>query len=420
VRTVLFLFPTQWDARQLEACRPAWEGRFAARFAEPADEDCRWDLPILDHLESIARENRARVDGVVSSSDYPGAIAAAVVAERLGLPGSPPGAILRASHKYYARLAQRPAVPEATPWFALVDPDAPDATRLRFPCFLKPVKGAFSVLSGRIDGADELRAFLRRPAVGEFAREYLAIFNRLLGRFTDFEVDGSRFLAEELLSGAQATVEGFALDGEVEVFGIVDSVLHPGTGSFVRFDYPSGLPAAVQERMAAIARRAAAALGLRHSMFNVEMIHDPDRDSIHVIEVNPRIAGQFGDLYQKVDGANSYEFLLALAAGSRPRVPRRRGTFAAAASVPLRAFRPCRVRRAPSAADVRAAEGSAPGTLVWIECRERQDLAEFDRLEDGHSARYAVINVGGRDREDATRRASEVESRLGFDLAPLA
>ena len=122
-----------------------------------------------------------------------------------------------------------------------------------------------------------------------------------------------------MLRGDLVTVEGFVCDGSVEVLGIVDSTLH-ANGSFARFDYPSALPERVQDRMAAIARRVIAALGLERTIWNIEMMYDAAADRVSIVEVNPRICGQFADLYQKVDGTNSYEIALALCTGARPRV----------------------------------------------------------------------------------------------------
>ena len=41
-------------------------------------------------------------------------------------------------------------------------------------------------------------------------------------------------------------------------------------------------------------------------MFNIEMMYDAATDRIGIIEINPRMASQFADLYEKVDGTNSY------------------------------------------------------------------------------------------------------------------
>jgi biotin carboxylase len=420
VKRVLFLLPTAWDAPQLAACRPAWEGRYEPVLGLPTDDSCSWDDDPFALLDAALAEHGGRIAGVTSSSDYPGATLAGAMARRLGLPGSDPDAVIRTSHKYTSRLAQRRAVPEATPGFTLVDPRAPDpAAGVAFPCYLKPVKGAFSIMSRRLDTPEELRAFVTSPAAKHFLDIWIAMFNRLVAGLTTLETNGSFFLAEELLHGRQATVEGYCFRGEVEVFGIVDSVMHPGTGSFARFDYPSTLPADVQARMADVARRVIAASGLDDAMFNVEMIHDAATDRLAIIEINPRLAGQFSDLYLKVDGASSYEYALALATGERPRVRRGEGTCGAASSLPLRVFEPVRVERAPADEDLAAVGREFPGTLVWPHCRHGQELADFERFEDGSSHRYAVINAGAEDRATLETRLEAVRERLGWRFARL-
>jgi hypothetical protein len=328
---------------------------------------------------------------------------------------------LRCSHKYYARLAQREAVPEATPPFALLPARIPPAPLegVPFPCFVKPVKGTYSVLARRIEGQAELEDFLGQEAVREFAAQQMQMFNRLLARMTRLEIDGSHFIAEGVLPGRQVTLEGFAFGDEVAILGVVDSLLHPETGSFLRFDYPSSLPEPVQERMARVARRAIQALGLRDSPFNVEMTWDPEGDRIGIVEVNPRLCGQFADLYQKVDGVHGYEVAVALATGRRPALRRGEGEFRRASSFPLRVFAKARVLRVPDADRIAEVEREFPGALAWCECEPGQELADFTSYEDGQSARYGIVNLGGRDEAELRARFEAVRARLGFELAPL-
>jgi hypothetical protein len=171
--------------------------------------------------------------------------------------------------------------------------------------------------------------------------------------------------------------------------------------------------------MAAIAERAVLAAGLDAALFNAELIWDPAADRIAIVEVNPRMCGQFADLYAKVDGVSGYEVALALAAGEPP--PRRRaGPDAAAASVPLRVFEPVRVARAPGAADLAAAEALYPGTMVWSECATGDLLTEFGLWEDGRSCRYGVVNLGAPDRAALLERLEAVRARLGYRFEPVA
>jgi len=420
MRKILFVFPNAWDRKQLSACRDAWSSRCEVTFPEPTDEDCPWDFDILSFIDQMVREHAEDIAGVSSSSDYPGATVAAAIATRLGLAGSLPERVIGCSHKYYSRLTQRAVVPEATPRFWLLDPRDPQTwSAVEFPCYVKPVKGAFSIMSRRLDSSEDLQRFLARSSVQEFLENYIAIFNQLVGALTEFEIDGRYFLAEELFRGTQVTVEGFVHRGHPEVLGIVDSETHPETGSFTRFDYPSKMPRPVQARMSQIASRAVAALGLEDTLFNIEMIYDAATDRIGIIEVNPRICGQFADLYQKVDGTNGYEVALSLAAGERPAMQRGAGSFKVAASFPLRVFAPCRVRRAPTETDLRAIESEFAGALIWSECERGQELTDFERVEDGKSYRYAIVNVGGKDRQDLEDICRQLLRRLDYQFVEL-
>src|SRR5262249_54752160 len=133
-----------------------------------------------------------------------------------------------------------------------------------------------------------------------------------------FDIDSHHMIAEEVLAGTQVTVEGIACGGKVAILGIVDAVLYPGPIAFPRFEYPAALTEPLQSRMAAIAAQALRALSFDHGVFNVEMFHDPATGRITILEVNPRVAYQFADLYEKVEGFNTYDAVLALATGEPP------------------------------------------------------------------------------------------------------
>ena len=417
-KRALVLFPTQWDAKQLESCSSEWRDEFEVEFAEPSLEDCPEDLDVLAYIAATAERYRGEIDGVFSSSDYPGATVASAIGAALGLSSPAPAAVLRLTHKYYSRVLQREAAPEATPPFWLIDtrtnvppPDLP------YPVFVKPIKGSFSVHSKKIASADELVGFLDRPVIRHFTDSYLKIFNDMVGKL-GFDIDGHYFLAESFLHGAQVTVEGYVCRGQVEIYGIVDSVIHKDTGSFARFDYPSGIRAEMQAQMTEIARRVIAHSGLDNSAFNIEMIYDAATDDIRIIEINPRICGQFGDLYAKVDGRNSYVYALHVATGSEPPRPSRSGRYAAATSFPRRVYEPVDVVAAPSAEDVRRIEHRHADALIWLECETGWELDDFSSWEDGNSARYAVVNVGGQSRRDLKERLAGVEADLAIRFRP--
>ncbi|MCB9897653.1 MAG: ATP-grasp domain-containing protein [Planctomycetes bacterium] len=420
MKRVLVAFPTAWDERQLAACKRLGE-RYEIVYASPRAEDSPWDLDVLGWVERTAREHEGRVDGVFTSSDDPGALVAAVLARRLGLPGPSPDAVARAQHKLVSRTLQRAVAPEAVPRFERVDPTRPGGglPPERFPCFVKPIRAAFSLLARRVEDAHALDAHLARPAAHNCLRHFVEVFEALRRAHTALDADARGFLAEDVLGGVQVTAEGFATGDEIVVLGVVDSTLHP-SGSFLRFDAPSCLPAPLLRRVEDVTARVVRAHGLSDTMFNVELMVDVASSAVHVIELNPRMCGQFADLHEKLGGTNGYECALSLAVGERPPRLGGAGRWACAVSRPLRTFRPVRVLAAPSPADLRAAEALAEGVLCWSECSAGEVLSDFETLEDGHSARYGIVNLGGRDAAEVEARLAAVEARLGFRFVELA
>ena len=418
-RLVAVLLPTLWDEKQLATCRGAWGAHYDVRLLGPADADVHARFDVRAFVREIAEQHPTLV-GATSSSDYPGAVAAALLAERLARPGAAPRAVLACGHKGEARALEARVVPEAVPWWRLLEAGAqrtlPDG--LRYPCFVKPARGSFSVLARQVDAEAALVAYLTHPETLAHTDEYVGIHRRLARDLGHGGPDAGCFVAEGLLTGLQATLEGWLDQDGVHVLGIVDSVMHPGTRAFARFETPSALPPRVQARMADIARRVVPALGLAQTCFNVELAWDAATDVIGLIEVNPRLAGQFGDLWQKTLGRNGYEIALALAAGDAPPRPST-GPFAFAASVPLRTFAPTQVERAPSSEQIAAVEAASPGTHVWWECAPGDVLSHFDAAGEGQGWRYAVVNLGARTRAELETKARAVVEDLGARLTAL-
>jgi len=414
---ICLVCPTMWDEAEL----PGAAARAGIR-VRPFGTDVSEDPASFDAAAFIASAARVireeHLDGVMASDDYPGSIVAAALAHELGLPGPSPGAVLRCQHKYYSRLAQRECVPEAVPDFALVDPAAPEATAgaLGYPVFVKPVKSFFSLHAGLVRDADQLRGAVE--ATREHLHGFVKPLDQLLALYAPFARHGGGYLiAETPLRGMQVTFEGCVFGGEMQPVGIVDSIMFPGTISFASFHYPSTLPPEVQARMAGIAERFVRHIGFGDGLFNMEMMYDPRAGSIHIIEVNPRMCPQFADLMEKVNGVNTYEILLAIAAGRRPVVRRPGAAFAAAASVVGRVFEDCIVRRVPGDAELHALARGFPDARLKVLCRGGQRLSE--ELQDGRSFRYALLNVGGDSREHIAARYAKAMRGLRFDLEPV-
>ncbi len=158
-------------------------------------------------------------------------------------------------------------------------------------------------------------------------------------------------------------------------------------------------------------------LGYDNGLFNIEMIYDESADRVFIIEINPRLASQFADLYEKVDGTNAYEILLDIARGVAPRRKRRAGHYGVAASCVLRTFEDCLVTGLPSKEQIASLEAIYPGIRVELHAYLGRKLS--DDLQDGASYRYGIVNLGGSDSEDVLRRFEDCRARLGIRLLPI-
>ncbi|HSK16542.1 MAG TPA: ATP-grasp domain-containing protein [Gaiellaceae bacterium] len=386
MREILVLCPQERDRR---AVRDAGlEDRYAVRFVG-SDLDT---LESFDPAAALREWESEPADAVVATKDQ-SALLASVLAERRGLPGPSPQAVLACQHKPTARAVQARVAPEATPRFALLDSRPP----LPYPFFVKPVVGRLSQDAHRIEGQEDL---LRLPESGHDADRYAEI-----AAVAGVEPPSVRgFIAEELLAGGEVTLEGYVHGGRVTVVGVTDSVKYPGTDSFERFEYPSALSAERLAELADVSARVLPALGFDGGFFNVEFFV-PDEGSVRIVEVNARIASQFTPLVLRLHGRSTYDALFRLALGEDPEWEPGEPD-GVAVSYALRAFEDAFVEAVPE-----------PKDDLEVLVRPGLRLSE-QGVNDARSYRLAIFTEFGETREEAVARSRDRARALSFRLAP--
>jgi hypothetical protein len=387
MKDILVLCPQERDLNAIRAAR--LDKSYRVQF-EGLDLDQLEDFDPESFLDSLST---VPAEGVIGTKDQ-SALLAALLAERRGLPGPRPTALIACQHKPTSRGVQRAVAPEATPDFALLDGRVPFGT----PFFVKPVVGRLSQNVYRIDDVDELLG------LHEFDR-YTTRYGRiaaLAGADPD-AVHG--FLAEELLSGEEVTLEGYVHGDKVTTIGVTDSVKYPGTLSFERFEYPSKLPEDRQAELSDVAVRVLPALGFEGGFFNVEFFV-PEEGAAQIIEVNGRIASQFAPLVQGLHGRSTYDALFELACGDDPGwetgLPDGVGV-----SYCLRVFEDAFVEAVPD-----------PEEGLEVLVRPGLLLSE-QGVNDSQSYRLAILYCFGETREEAVERCREWAAALSFRLAPV-
>ena len=361
--------------------------------------------------------------GVVSNHEQFGALAAALVAENLGLHGTAPEAVLAAQHKLHARRVLDQVAPEANLAFTELDAcygaDIPEG--LAYPAFVKPVKAAFSVLARSVRNRAELQAHTR------FGRRELWVIRRLVEPFERVlheRLPGAgsahRMMLEEPVPAytPQFNLDGWVFRGQAHALGVVDAVMYPGTQSFMRWEYPGRSPTSVQHRALAVAQKFLSAIGFTHGLFNMEFFFDAATDRLAVIEFNPRLASQFSDLYLRVLGVDAHAMSLALAQGEDPALlPRGEPTAGAAASLVYRCFTADTVPAMPSPLQAAQLHREFPSSMLFTYPKTGHSLERDFKWLGSH--RYGIIHLDGSDEHQLRERCMRASALLGW-TAPYA
>lgn len=419
----LVLFGYDWDGVEFHRLSTNWAQLHAGfdLFSFPSNARLAWfDMERFSRLAALrAKAQRARA--VVSNHEQFGALCAALVAEKMGWPGTPVEAVLACQHKLYARGVLERVAPEANIPFsrleATYNKDIPED--LGYPTFVKPVKAAFSVLAKTVHNRKALfdhTRFSRRELW--VIRHLVEPFEKIVKRRLPDAGTAHSLMLEEYLRGRQYCLDGYCFEGNVCRLGVVDAVMYPGTDAFMRWDYPSHLPEPVQKKAETIAARFMRAIGFTHGFFNMEFVLDERSGELKVIEFNPRMAAQFSDLYTRVDGKNPHEMTLALSHGIDPATLQKiEPSAACASSFVYRSFDPGIHVKMPTATERRAFHLAFPdGLLMQFPKSPGQVQRDFKWLG---SYRFGIAHLGGENLADLERRCQRASAMLGW-TAPYA
>ena len=414
---VLVLFGADWDGHVLPHYERSGRYRFHEHgfdlFSFPSNARLMW-FNIWSFVDSMVARYRGRIDAVFSSNEQFGALAAALVAERLGLPGADPQVLLCSQHKFEARLKLREFAPDLCPEFELIPYtiSLEQAAALRYPLFVKPVKATFSVLARRCDSAAELIEHLRfQPWEKHVIKRLIEPHNQALRRFPGLRTDARKLIVEEVLEGRQINVDGYVHEGQVHVLGIADEVMYPGTNSFLRFMFPGRRDPRLSDKVREASERVVRGYGLDHGFFNLEFFVHPQTGALKLIEINPRLAAQLAQFYDWVLGIDTYELGFAMAL-NRPLPVAHAARFGAAASFVWRNFDATSCPRIPSREDLAWLAREYPEARLELYPKKGASLQRDLKWLGSH--RWAILNMPGIDEADLRSRYQNVCRRFAW------
>ena len=407
----------------LEALPVARECRFHPLLTKADLRDAA-RISLTELLDRARRQMDAfggSVDAVCTYWDFPASCLAPILAAERGLPTPPLDAVVRCEHKYWSRVEQQRVVPDCVPRFCAVDPFAPDAADridLDFPFWLKPVKSFNSYLGFRIDDrAGLMRALSRtRDEIHRIARPFDRVLERVDLPPEIADVGGSHCIAEAIISkGRQCTVEGYGFEGEIHLFGTIDSHRFAGRSTFSGYEYPSTLPEEVTRRMAEITEAVMRRIGYDGGAFNVEFFWDEEQDHLWLLEINSRVSQSHSALFASVDGQANHAVTIDLALGRTPHFPHRGGPFPRAAKFFVRTFQDGVLERVPTADEIARIEGDFPGSRIKLLLPAGVRLSDTPHQE-SYSYELAWVYTAGRTGEELARNFERIEERLNLHV----
>ncbi|MGD8860681.1 MAG: ATP-grasp domain-containing protein [Myxococcales bacterium] len=402
--------------------------RFAIHGLLRADELIYLDqYPIdelLDRARAVLDGFEGPVDAIIGHWDFPVSVMVPILCAERGLPAPSLESVLKCEHKYWSRVEQRKVVPEHTPEFCAVDPFAEqpfEQVTLDFPFWVKPVKAYGSALGFRInERADFDRAI---EAARRGLRRFGDPFNRILSRVELPEdlggVDGNHLLAEQLIGGREIAPEGYVQHGVFHAHGMIDMVRAANHKSFLRYEYPSSAPRALQQRAIEAARKTLAQVGFDDGCFNMEFFWNDKQDRLWIIEVNSRISQSHSYLFRLVDGMSNHEVAIHVALGDEPLFEHGAGPFRHSAKFLHRRFDPTDaiVTHVPDDGDLQRLRERQPKTLVKVTVEPGMRLSEL-KDQDPYSFVLAELDIGATSTHELNQKYEEAVALLPFELTP--
>jgi biotin carboxylase len=288
---------------------------------------------------------------------------------------------------------------------------------LAYPVWIKPVRSASSQLAFRADDPQQLAdaAVAIRQGIGRIGDAFGSVLDLLDLPPELAGVGGSACLVEESATGRQVTLEGYGQQGEIHIYGIVDSVPVPGGSSFQRYQYPSTIPAPVAERMAELSKRVMRQIGYDGTTFNIEYFWHAERDALTLLEINPRHSQSHAELFAWVDGVANHHHMVELALGRDPRPPHREGPHAVAAKWFVRRSADGVVRRVPTAEEIARIERAVGDCVVEVTVEPGERLSHRHD-QDSYSYALANVYVGGVSEAELVAKYEQAVAALPFDM----
>lgn len=377
----------------------------------------------IERVVADIEAGRYDFDGIAGFFNTPNAIAC-VLSHLTGKPATPIDSVVRCQSKLEARRRQHACIPEYTPAFSTATAMLSGAEAgPGFPCFAKPVRGARSFSSVRVEDRAALERLMQTNRA--MLEAHNAPYIEAIRMATDdagliaIAEASNEYVCEGIIAGEQYAIDGYVRNGAITYHGIVREVFMPGTVSFERHEFPAALPPVWDARLRDMAERLVRGGGLDNTEFDIELGLDMAGDRMAVIEMNPYAVSQYENMFTLAGGDQMLVTICALACGVEPPA-RIEPPYGYCYSCELRTRVDQVIRRVPSQDDIDRVQADFPDVRVVNRIPPgAQRLSDFRQTED--SFRYCIVSIPGDSPGAIFETLQQIETRLNyrFDAVPL-
>lgn len=407
-KNVLVICPNEWDNYYLNKQNKSYNFHYLHK-KELMTLLCEQEESVMK--KCLQYFNISHFHAAVSTDESLGILFAAWICQQINCPSPNSELILQLQNKFCSRKLQESSVKEVVPEYEFISVDKPSFPEMKMPVFIKPTKGVFSCLTSRILNEADFKQYFNE-AIDTY-KEKLTTYNRIKKALNLNLEQEEGFLCESLLHGKQYTLEGYATSNVVEVLGVVDSVMYPNTDAFHAFEYPSRLPAAIQDQFSSISKKIMNKIGFTNGFFNVEFFYSESQNEIFIIEINPRMSSVFSDLFFKVNAVSSHDILMSLVDSDKKIPESSKGKHLVSAAIILRRFKDGKVKSVPCLNLVSALEKKYDMRIqIYVQIGDILSQ-KFTRQP---NYKYAVIHLGASSWADLYNIYAMVEKKLDFQF----
>lgn len=229
-------------------------------------------INIVDEEACLAYAREKQVDGVLTAATDFSVLTMSHIAESMGLPGINYKSAKIIKNKAEVRKVLFEAKADDTGYsyeIGSIEEAEKILSEITFPRMVKPVDGSGSRGASRVDRAKDFM------------------------KACEFAMSGSithRAVVEPFVNGREYGVESFVNQGEIHVLGVMQKdMTQPPYYAELGHAIPSGLPAAVEEKVKNCVRTAIKALGVNHGSVNMDLLINSD--DVHIVDIGARMGG---------------------------------------------------------------------------------------------------------------------------------